>query len=181
MGRMLRLKSFDELPPSCRERVREMFAKGGVTARGTQKGGGVWEPPKETKEEKPPSASLTLYWQIAKAKLPRPIREYHFDQQGTDGRGWKFDLAWPSLMIAVEVDGMVHRIKGRYKADIPRSQAAFMAGWRVLRVSPTDVENGRALELIRQSVGVLEAEGLSPLQRVFRRMEMAQDGLQDPP
>jgi very-short-patch-repair endonuclease len=53
-------------------------------------------------------------------------------------------------MLAVEIDGAVHRIKGRFKADLERHNLAQLLGWLVLRFSPADVKSGRAL-------GVLEA------------------------
>ena len=67
-------------------------------------------------------------------------------------RGWRFDLCWPALKLAVEVDGAVHRIKERFLADMEKHQAAFAAGWRVLRVAPRQVRNGAAVELVRQAL-----------------------------
>lgn len=52
--------------------------------------------------------------------------------------------------LAVEVDGQVHRIKGRFAADIERHNALMLAGWRWARVTPRMVETGEALALVRE-------------------------------
>ena len=43
---------------------------------------------------------------------------------------------------------MVHRIKRRFAANIPKSQEAVRLGYVVLRVTPAQVTSGRALELV---------------------------------
>lgn len=69
--------------------------------------------------------------------LPAPEREYRFDSE----RRWRFDFAWPSLKIAVEVEGGVW-IRGRhvrpvgYLADLEKYNRAVVLGWRVLRYAP---------------------------------------------
>jgi len=47
--------------------------------------------------------------------------------------------------IAVEVDGVVHRIKAQFQRDREKHNLALIAGWRVLHVSPDDVRSGKAL------------------------------------
>ena len=47
---------------------------------------------------------------------------------------------------------MVHRIKGRFKADIERQQYLFLLGWRWFPVSPEQVRNGEALDLVRRAL-----------------------------
>lgn len=90
--------------------------------------------------------------QIKQAGLPMPILEYAFDAQlDGSGRVWRFDLAWIGW-LAVEVDGAVHRIKGRFKGDRAKHQAAFKLGYKLLRVSPEQVRNGEALELVRKAI-----------------------------
>jgi len=69
--------------------------------------------------------------------LPAPEREYRFDSE----RRWRFDFAWPSLKIAVEVEGGVW-MRGRhvrpvgYLADLEKYNRAVVLGWRVLRYVP---------------------------------------------
>lgn len=84
--------------------------------------------------------------QLEATGLPSPTLEYRF----APPRRWRFDLAWPTYKLAVEVDGMVHRIKQRFISDLEKHQVALAAGWSVLRVSPKQVRNGEATELIRR-------------------------------
>jgi very-short-patch-repair endonuclease len=56
-------------------------------------------------------------------------REYAFDAS----RRWKFDFAFPSQKLAVEVEGQYHRTYKGHLSDCEKFTAAAMAGWRVLR------------------------------------------------
>ena len=67
-----------------------------------------------------------------------------------DGRQWRLDFAWPDKLIAVEVDGAVHRIKSRFKGDLDKGAALLLAGWRVLHVGRDQIQDGRALVWITQ-------------------------------
>jgi hypothetical protein len=91
-------------------------------------------------------APLLLRDQIVAAGLPEPFREFTFHST----RGWRLDLGWPQLKRAVEIDGQVHRIKGRFLADIERHNAMVMAGWTYLRFTPRQVETGEALSKVQE-------------------------------
>lgn len=100
-----------------------------------------------------------LAQQIVAAGLPEPVLEWTFDAQlDGSGRSWRFDLAWPGWLaldigkLAVEVDGGVHKLTKRFNADIPKHQAAFALGYKLLRVSPEQVKSGEALEFIRRAL-----------------------------
>ena len=95
-----------------------------------------------------PQYEAMLASQVELAGLPVPEREYRFH----DMRKWRVDLAYPPLKIAIEIDGAVHRIKGRFIRDFEKHQALFLAGWRLLRVSTAQVSNGEALRLIRRAL-----------------------------
>lgn len=71
-------------------------------------------------------------------------REYRF----CAGRRFRFDFALHIHRLAVEVDGQVHRIENRYNADREKFNLAMMLRWRVLHVTPFEVRNGSALDLI---------------------------------
>lgn len=100
----------------------------------------------------PEHYSRELARQIRAAGLPSPVMELPFSKQaGGAGRGWRFDLSWGEpFMLAVEVDGMVHRIKARFLADIEKGREAMRLGWKVLRVTPEEVRSGAALDLVRE-------------------------------
>ena len=67
-------------------------------------------------------------------------------------RKFKADFAWPDKKLALECDGMVHRIKERFEADVERHNELLMAGWRVFRVTGKMVRDGRAIELVRKII-----------------------------
>lgn len=97
------------------------------------------EGPKESKLER------RLDQQIEDAALPAPRRNYFF----MSGRDFELDRAWPDLMIAVEVQGMAHRIKGKFKRDIEKRALAMLRGWRVLEVDGASIRDGRAIDWLR--------------------------------
>ena len=100
-----------------------------------------------------PDFARELAMQIRADKLAEPVLEYAFDKQlDGGGRGWCFDLCWPELRIAIEVDGAVHRIKARFKGDLAKHQAADRLGYRVLRVSPAQVRDCTALDMASKAV-----------------------------
>ena len=85
--------------------------------------------------------------------LPLGIREYPFDR-------WRVDLAWPSALLAVEVDG------GQWKAgggkhgrasDYVKLRRLTLAGWRVLRFTVGEVASDPlgCIADIRQALGLV--------------------------
>lgn len=109
-----------------------------------------WPAPPAEKTDQPDRWPLVLRDQIVEAGLPVPFREFVFHPS----RDWRLDLAWPGLQFAVEIDGMVHRIKGRFLKDIEKHNALVLSGWRHLRVTPRMVETGEALQLVRNALQV---------------------------
>ena len=107
-----------------------------------------------------------LQWQIRAARLPEPELEFAFH----DTRRWRFDLAWPDLKFAVEIEGVVYpdrrsgdgHLRGRhasvkgFTADLEKYAEACCLGWRILRVLPKHVTNGEALNWIER---VMDVEG----------------------
>jgi very-short-patch-repair endonuclease len=55
-------------------------------------------------------------------------REYRFHPE----RRWRFDFAFPSVKLAVEVDGRGH-FRGKMSTDYDKQNEATRLGWRVLR------------------------------------------------
>jgi very-short-patch-repair endonuclease len=72
-------------------------------------------------------------------------------------RKFRFDFAILDRMIAIEIDGAVHRIKQRFESDQEKCVLALMLGWRVLHVTPKQVRNGKAIELILQLIAHVDA------------------------
>lgn len=72
--------------------------------------------------------------------IPSPVFEYRFHPK----RRWRFDIAWPELMIALEVDGGIwtsgRHTRGKgYLGDIEKRNEATKAGWRMLQTTPSEL------------------------------------------
>lgn len=68
------------------------------------------------------------------------------DHRPINGRNFELDFAIPQLKVGFECDGGVHRIKGRFKADIERHNLLVLEGWRVLRGGRAEIFSGKAIE-----------------------------------
>lgn len=55
--------------------------------------------------------------------------EYRFDEE----RCWRFDFAFPSQKLAVEVEGKSHYHAGQHRKDCEKQREATRQGWRILR------------------------------------------------
>lgn len=91
---------------------------------------------------------IALLAQIEAESLPKPHCEYRWHPT----RKWRLDFAWPQegRSVGVEVQGMVHRIKARFKADIEKRAELLLAGWRVLEVDGDSIRDGRALAWVKR-------------------------------
>lgn len=101
-----------------------------------------------------------LLGQIVLAKLPVPEREYRF----YPSRQWRFDLAWPERMLAVECDGGTfsngrHTRGVGFHNDCIKCNTATVMGWRVLRFTAAMVEDGSALNVVEKALKTKEVDG----------------------
>ena len=93
----------------------------------------------------------TLLFQIKAAGLPEPEREYRFHPV----RKWRFDLAWPSQQIAVEVQGGTW-VQGKHSRgqghtnDCEKMNTAQIMGWIVLSFTGDMITSGEALQTIEE-------------------------------
>ena len=113
--------------------------------------------PAPARKARPASALLdtseTLLIQLQLAGLPEPQREFLFHRK----RKWRFDLAWPELLIAVEVEGGIwvggRHVRGEgYEADCEKYNEAQLAGWMVLRFTPGMIKKGKAGGVIETAI-----------------------------
>lgn len=100
-----------------------------------------------------------LFQQLRALRLPIPMTEYRFHPV----RMWRFDCAWTDLKLALEIEGGVyvagaHTRGAHFESDCEKYAEATVLGWRVLRVTPRMVKDGRA-------VGWLDAILLTTRQR----------------
>ncbi len=84
--------------------------------------------------------------QLQALKLPEPIREHYFAKP----RRFRFDFAWPSLKIAVEIEGGTwvngrHNRGSGFESDLEKYNLAVLSGWSVLRFSGAAVRGGDAV------------------------------------
>lgn len=74
------------------------------------------------------------------------VEEHKFHPE----RRWRFDFAWPDQMLAVEVEGGTwaggrHTSGAGFEKDCEKYAEALILGWRVLRVTSTQVRKGQAI------------------------------------
>jgi very-short-patch-repair endonuclease len=107
-----------------------------------------------------PRVRLPLADQIKLAGLPAPREEYEFH----NSRKWRFDFAWPSARLAVEVDGGTwlpgggrhNRARG-FQADLRKLNEAALCGWTVIRADSDMVRTGEALRLIDRALRIKQS------------------------
>ena len=81
-------------------------------------------------------------------------------------RMWRFDFAWPEIMLAVEVEGGTwgdaksrHTTGSGFAKDCEKYNQAAMLGWKVLRFPSDQVNNGSAVMAVRNAIDTLMKEG----------------------
>lgn len=85
--------------------------------------------------------------------LPRPTPELKFHPS----RKWRFDYAWPDLMIALEVEGGIF-VGGRHsggmgmKDDFDKYNEAAILGWRIIKVVPKELMHRSTMQLLRRAL-----------------------------
>ena len=81
---------------------------------------------------------------LGQSDIPLPWIEYGFDPK----RKWRFDFAWPSEKVAVEIEGGLYK-GGRHQSlngflkDAEKYEAALRQGWTVYRVPGPWVMEGK--------------------------------------
>lgn len=92
--------------------------------------------------------------QVKALGLPDPEREMAFGR--SVGRRWRFDLAWPEVMLAAEIDGGTYS-GGRhvsplgFERDAEKMSWAAILGWRVLRFTSKTVESGYGVQMLAEA------------------------------
>ncbi len=100
-----------------------------------------------------PYAVTYLLAELEAMRMPSPVTEYDFAKP----RRWRFDLAWPGLQLAVEVEGGTwvagrHTRGDGYRKDCEKYNAAVLLGFRVLRFTTEMVESGEAAKTIKEAL-----------------------------
>ncbi len=87
--------------------------------------------------------------QLMLSGLPMPVEEFY----PLADRNFRIDFAYPEQKLAIEIDGAVHRIKGRFHSDLEKHALLLLAGWRVLRVGSEQIKSGIAMGWIKELLG----------------------------
>jgi very-short-patch-repair endonuclease len=90
---------------------------------------------------------------LVAAGLPPPRQQYRVR---IAGRTCKIDLAYPDLLIAIELDGWdSHRTRSAFDSDRERANALVLAGWVVLRFTSrsSDSEIAAVVQAARAQFG----------------------------
>ena len=97
------------------------------------------------------NGELALWAQLR--RHPGWLREFRF----VPNRKWRFYFACPSLRLAVEVDGGAawqgHGQVSARERNYEKANEATARGWRVLRGSTAQAEDGRLLEYVERCLG----------------------------
>lgn len=106
-----------------------------------------------------------LTFQLKALKAPKPVQEHRFAAEHI-GHGkqirarlkeaglkdWRFDLAWPDKMLAVEVEGGGgmgrHTTAKGFRQDLEKYHAAMDLGWNIYRCDTAMIKQGKAAGLI---------------------------------
>jgi very-short-patch-repair endonuclease len=90
-----------------------------------------------------------LQRQIEASQLPQP----RYDVAYLIGSRCRADVLFEAARLVVEVQGAVHRIKGKAHADIRKAAESLLQGWRLLPVDRDAIYDGSALRWIIQLLG----------------------------
>lgn len=72
-------------------------------------------------------------------------------------RRWRFDAAFPQVLVAVEVEGAVwtygrHTRASGFLRDKEKYNTAALAGWCVLRYTWDEIKNGKFFEEVESAI-----------------------------
>ena len=102
-----------------------------------------------------------LLIQLRAAGYPEPVRQHPFKlppkAPGRPRRTVHLDLAYPDLLLAVEVQGGTwsggtHVRGAGYAANCEKATRLQIAGWLVVTATTDQVESGLALALIEEAL-----------------------------
>ena len=96
---------------------------------------------------------FALAWRLTEAGLTGYALEHRFSPP----RRWRFDFAWPDRKLAVEVEGGTfiggrHTRGAAFEKDAEKYNEATLQGWRVLRVTPRMIADGRAMAMVERAL-----------------------------
>lgn len=111
------------------------------------------EPSKEKKDKH------LLFCHYFDHKGIKAVTEHRFHPK----RLWRFDIAFPDLKIAVEVEGGVwsngrHTRGSGFINDMEKYNAATSMGWYLLRTTPDFLLSGKFLDVVETTIKMVTAK-----------------------
>ena len=97
---------------------------------------------------------IDLFPQVcAQQQLPQPVAEFRFHAS----RKWRFDYAWPTYRVALEVEGGVwtggaHGRGTGITRDIEKYNYAAAMGWLVIRCTPSKKLTAETFAFLRAAI-----------------------------
>lgn len=106
----------------------------------------------------PSDLERSYFFQLRAARLSLPELEYRFHPT----RRWRFDFAWPDLLLAVELEGGTwasgrHTRGPGFEKDCEKMNEAAILGWHVLRFTTNMVDDGRAVNTTMRAFELKQA------------------------
>lgn len=131
-----------------------------------EKNRGTWQDVLDYDKDK---LKIDAAGRLRQAGMPYPhgdpygLYRKEFTFKGIDGdRKWRFDLAWPSLMLAIEIEGGTgkrrdkpsrHLTSQGFDEDCVKYGEAAVMGWKVIRVTPRMIYDGTMMRLVKSALG----------------------------
>lgn len=106
------------------------------------------------REVQKPDYDGTMKIACERAGVPLPDeKEYGFH----DDRQWRFDYAWTTEQVALEIEGGVftrgRHVRGKgYSGDMEKYNEAQLAGWLVLRCRPDQILTEKVFDWLRRAL-----------------------------
>jgi very-short-patch-repair endonuclease len=82
-------------------------------------------------------------------------------------RRWRFDFAWPTHKVALEIEGGVwsggrHTRGSGFTKDVEKYNRAAVLGWSVIRATGAHVKSGEAAGWVKDALDARAATSVSP-------------------
>ncbi len=100
-----------------------------------------------------------LLFDLKQERLLTPVTEHEFAR--SLGRKWRFDAAYVEEKIAIEIEGGTgwkrdapsrHLTPSGFSEDARKYNEASILGWVLIRLTPTMLRDGSALDFIERAL-----------------------------
>lgn len=104
-------------------------------------------------KQRVPTPSYPVAFSVLRSLDPHAVAELRF----APPRRWRFDMALPTYLIAIEVEGGLfsggrHTRGAGALADMEKYNAATVRGWRLLRFAPSQLKGSAWLAVVKEAI-----------------------------